>query len=71
MLDDIEAALQLFETNPHDHAFRTHSLSGELSGCWACSAGYDCRIVFEFVRPAKSNATEIHLLNIGSRDEVY
>jgi mRNA-degrading endonuclease YafQ of YafQ-DinJ toxin-antitoxin module len=32
-------------------SLRTHKLRGSLAGCWACSAGYDLRIVFD---PPKS-----------------
>jgi mRNA-degrading endonuclease YafQ of YafQ-DinJ toxin-antitoxin module len=42
---------------------------GNQSNCWACSAGYDFRIIFEVVRAAKGD--EIHLLNAGTHDEVY
>lgn len=34
----------------HDDVFApalgTHKLGGALSGLWACSCGYDCRVVF-------------------------
>jgi mRNA-degrading endonuclease YafQ of YafQ-DinJ toxin-antitoxin module len=33
--------------------------------------GYDLRIVFEFVRERKGADMEIHLLNVGTHDEVY
>ena len=71
LLDQFEAALHLLEREPHHPALRTHKLSGDFKGCWACSAGYDFRIVFEFVRPKKDSDAEIHLLNVGAHDEVY
>ena len=40
-----------------------------LAGLWACSAGYDLRIVFEI---AKRNDEEVILLvSVGTHDEVY
>ena len=71
LLDALEAALKQLETEPYHPALRTHKLSGDFAGCWACSAGYDFRIVFEFVRPRKAAPMEIHLLNLGTHDEVY
>jgi mRNA interferase YafQ len=71
LLDQLDAALQRLEKEPYDPKLRTHKLSGDFEGCWACSAGYDLRVVFEFVRPQKSAQMEIHLLNIGTHDEVY
>ena len=70
LIDDLGAALQVLERDPHHPVLRTHKLSGDLEGCWACSAGYDVRVVFEFVKPA-DEAIEIHLLNLGTHDEVY
>jgi mRNA interferase YafQ len=71
LLDRLEAAVKLLESNPYDPRLRTHALSGDFEGCWACSAGYDLRIVFEFVTAPGSTEKEIHLLNVGSHDEVY
>ena len=70
-LEDLEAALQQLETNPHHPALRTHKLGGDLEGSWACSAGYDFRVVFAFARNAKSREAEILLLSLGTHDEVY
>ena len=71
LLDQLDSALHRLETDPHHPALRTHKLSGEFEGCQACSAGYDFRIVFELVRPRPSMEMEIHLLNVGTHDEVY
>lgn len=40
-----------------------------MAGCLACSAGYDLRIVFEFVQHAGAEA--VLLLSLGTHDEVY
>ena len=50
-------------------ALKTHKLKGELAGSWACSAGYDLRLIFEFVQ--HEGAEAILLQNIGTHDEVY
>ena len=50
-------------------SLKTHKLKGNLAGSWACSAGYDLRIVFQF---AKHKGSEAILLEaVGSHDEVY
>jgi len=71
LMDDLSAALELLESDHSHPGLRTHKLKGELDGCWACSAGYDLRVVFEFRRQSQSRELEIHLLNIGTHDEVY
>jgi len=70
-LDAMDAALKQLESDPYHPGLRTHKLSGDFEGCWACSAGYDLRIVFEFVRERKGAEMEIHLLNVGTHDVVY
>ena len=48
---------------------RTHKLKGNLEGCYACSAGYDLRIVFRII---KINDKEfIFLESMGSHTDVY
>ncbi len=49
----------------------THKLSGELYGLWACSCGYDCRIVFAIEFDPNTNAEVILLLDLGTHDDVY
>jgi addiction module RelE/StbE family toxin len=71
LLGDLDSALRQLEADPFHPSLRTHKLSGDFDGCWACSAGYDFRVVFEFVRPTKGAEMEVHLLNVGTHDEVY
>ena len=66
---DVQAALAALAADAFDPVLRTHKLKGGLSGFWACSAGYDIRIVFEFVR--HNGAEAIRLLSMGTHDEVY
>ena len=49
----------------------THKLSGQLYGLWACSCGYDCRIVFALERDEANGEEMIVLLDIGTHAEVY
>jgi addiction module RelE/StbE family toxin len=51
--------------NPFDPALHTHALTGDLKGKYACSLTYELRIVFKLYDDI------IHLLDIGSHDEVY
>ena len=58
--------LEAFLDNPFAPALRTHKLTGTLSGLWAFSAGYDCRVVFDFI-----SSSEVLLIDIGPHDEIY
>ena len=42
----IEPKLRLLATAPYHPNLRTHKLKGKLSGAYACSVEYDCRIIF-------------------------
>lgn len=68
---DIEETLRVLEKYPFASQLETHKLKGKLSGSWACSVGYDLRIVFDFVKSGKQNEDDIFLLEIGTHDEVY
>ena len=50
---------------------RTHKLKGKLSGAWAFSVEYDCRIIFNFELNPETQEEEINLIDIGTHDEVY
>lgn len=65
----IEATLEPLSADPTHPSLRTHKLRGSLTGCWACSAGYDLRNVFEYVQHEGQEA--ILLLALGTHDEVY
>jgi addiction module RelE/StbE family toxin len=69
--NDIEETLRLLAEDPFDPQLETHKLKGKLSGSWGCSAGYDLRIVFDFVKGGDHNEDEIFLIEIGTHDEVY
>ena len=65
----LRQTLLLLEADALDARLRTHKLKGELADRWACSAGYDLRIVFRFVQ--SGGAESILLLTVGTHDEVY
>ncbi len=65
----LQAALESLAEDAFNVVLKTHKLKGDLAGSWACSAGYDLRIVFEFVK--HEGAEAILLLSVGTHDEVY
>ncbi len=68
-IEDVEAALKLLSGDASDPKLKTHKLKGKLVGSWACSAGYDLRIVFRFGQYEGKEA--IFLETIGTHEEVY
>ena len=67
--DDLRATLALLEEDAFNPPLKTHKLKGKLKHSWACSAGYNARIIFQFVRYQNSDA--ILLEAVGTHDEVY
>lgn len=67
--EDIKDALHLLTEDAFHPLLKTHKLKGKLVESWACSAGYDLRIIFEFVQYEGSEA--ILLEAIGTHQEVY
>jgi addiction module RelE/StbE family toxin len=63
--------LRQLAVDPFHPGLHSHKLKGELAGVWACTVDYDTRILFEFVHNVQSGEDEIHLLTIGTHDEVY
>lgn len=66
---NIQKALTLLNTDLFHPQLNTHKLKGDLKDSYACSAGYDLRIIFTFVESEKRQA--ILLESIGTQDEVY
>lgn len=66
---DVGVALDLLAQDAFNPALKTHKLKGKLAGSWACSAGYDLRVIFQFVR--HKGAAGILLEAVGTHDEVY
>jgi mRNA interferase YafQ len=67
--NDLKNTLTLLADDAFHPSLKTHKLKGDLDGSWACSAGYDLRIIFEFVQHEKAEA--ILLQSLGTHDEVY
>ena len=65
----IQTTLELLAEDAFHPRLRTHKLKGRLEGSWACSAGYDLRVVFKFVQ--HEGAEAILLETIGTHEEVY
>ncbi|QVL47965.1 MAG: type II toxin-antitoxin system mRNA interferase toxin, RelE/StbE family [Thiocapsa sp.] len=68
---NIDGVLRNLQTDVFSPALGTHKLSGSLLGLWACSCGYDCRVVFALQPDPESGEEVILLLDIGTHDEVY
>ena len=65
----LEATFAALMEDAFQTVLKTHKLKGDLAGSWACSAGYDLRLIFEFVQ--HEGAEAILLQTIGTHDEVY
>jgi mRNA interferase YafQ len=64
-------SLERLSDNPFAPALKSHKLTGQLEGLWACSVAYDCRIIFTFRRDEALNDNIVILIDIGSHDDVY
>jgi mRNA-degrading endonuclease YafQ of YafQ-DinJ toxin-antitoxin module len=69
LADQLLQTLRLLEADPTAAHLKTHKLKGKLKDSWACSGGYDLRIVFSFTKHGGKPA--ILLETIGTHDEVY
>jgi mRNA interferase YafQ len=67
----ILAVLELLSEDPFAITLKSHKLTGQLDGLWACSVTYDCRIIFAFRKDPITGENLIVLVDIGSHDEVY
>jgi mRNA-degrading endonuclease YafQ of YafQ-DinJ toxin-antitoxin module len=70
-VEAIEAVLDLLTVDVFHPRLKTHKLTGDLKGLWACSAGYDLRVVFRFSRREATEAQAVVLVTIGTHEEVY
>jgi len=57
--------------DPFLPALKTHKLSGQLQGLWACWVEYGCRIIFAFETDPQTGEELIVLIDLGTHDEVY
>lgn len=61
----IAETLSNLQEDSFSSKLKTHKLSGNLMGVYACSCGYDCRIIFSI------ETDVILLIDIGTHDDVY
>ncbi len=66
---DLQTALKLLAEDATHPKLKTHKLKGKLEGSWACSAGYDLRIIFRFGQYEDREA--VFLETMGTHEEVY
>ncbi len=66
---ELQLTLELLAEDAFHPQLKTHKLKGKLAGSWACSAGYNLRCIFQFVKHKGSDA--ILLEGVGTHDEVY
>jgi mRNA-degrading endonuclease YafQ of YafQ-DinJ toxin-antitoxin module len=69
MLDALRVALRRLEDDAFQPQLKTHKLRGAMEGSWACSFGYDLRIIFELAQHEGKEA--ILLQSVGTHNEVY
>lgn len=67
--ENIQATLEMLEEDAFNPRLKTHKLKGKFRGSWACSAGYNLRIIFKFVKHEQSQA--ILLETVGTHEEIY
>lgn len=67
----IDGVLRQMQADVFAPALGTHKLGGILAGLWACSCGYDCRIIFSLDNDEATAHQIVLLLDIGTHDEVY
>ena len=69
----LDRVLTLMQDDLFHPSLRTHRLQGELGDLWSCSVTFEYRILFELVAVQDSvdGAEEIHMITIGTHDEVY
>ena len=69
LAQNIQDTLELLQLDPFHPRLRSHKLKAELKESYACSAGYDLRIIFKIVE--HENKQAILLESVGTHDEVY
>ena len=69
--DRILQVLTNLAEDPFDPALKSHKLSGQLKGLWACWVEYDCRIVFAFEPDPNAGEEMVVLVDLGTHNEVY
>jgi addiction module RelE/StbE family toxin len=63
--DRLSKVLKFLRDDPFNPQLKTHSLSGRHKGKYACSLTHELRVIFKLYDDI------VHLLDIGTHDEVY
>ena len=69
--DCVAETLLRMGSDVFEPSLKTHVLTGDMAGRYACSCGYDCRIVFSLEKDPKTKREKILLLDVGTHNEVY
>jgi mRNA-degrading endonuclease YafQ of YafQ-DinJ toxin-antitoxin module len=69
LAEPLRLLARVLQLDPFAARLRTHKLKGALGGSWACSGGYDLRVVFSFTKYERKPA--ILLESVGTHDDVY
>jgi mRNA interferase YafQ len=67
----IQKAILQLEEEAFSPILKSHKLSGALVGLFACSCGYDCRIIFSIEKDKIKKEEVVLLIDIGSHEDVY
>ncbi len=67
LVDDYCIVLEKLSFNPFDSSLKTHKLSGKLDGLYACSLGFEYRMLLTI----EIKEDVVTLVALGSHDEVY
>jgi mRNA interferase YafQ len=65
----IQNTIKNLSLDPFNPQLKTHKLSGKLKGLFACSCGYNCRIVFTIEEIEGEQI--IILIDIGTHEKIY
>jgi mRNA-degrading endonuclease YafQ of YafQ-DinJ toxin-antitoxin module len=69
--ESVGQTLRLLAADPFHHSLHSYKLKKNFEGAWACTAGHNLKIIFEFAQHPESGEQEILLLAVGTHDEVY
>ena len=65
----IDAVLGQLAADPATPSLDCHKLGGRLRDHWSCDAGYDLRIIFQYIQ--FEGAEVILLVSLGTHDDLY
>ncbi|PIW98577.1 MAG: type II toxin-antitoxin system mRNA interferase toxin, RelE/StbE family [Ignavibacteria bacterium CG_4_8_14_3_um_filter_37_9] len=63
----IITVMEKLSVDPFSAELKTYKLKGILENSWACAAGYNLRIIFNFVKNVETSETEILLTHVTQK----